>query len=175
MDDLEQGLKRLHEDSTLLRTRTDPAISDFTGCDGISWSVHSLKTTFTCWPSNTAVWTYPAAWPNWNRPSCGKTLCFTKLSSKSTRESKSFDGPHFRPREFFSKWPKNGADLSSSTSETLTTECGVYGDGCLCGCANAAARGRGLEPMARNMTVADIGFLCGCEYLLHDRDGKSGT
>jgi hypothetical protein len=26
--------------------------------------------------------------------------------------------------------------------------------------------------MARNMTLADLGFLSGCRYLLHDRDGK---
>jgi transposase InsO family protein len=32
--------------------------------------------------------------------------------------------------------------------------------------------GRWMEQMARNMTMADIGFLCGCKYLLHDRDGK---
>ena len=31
---------------------------------------------------------------------------------------------------------------------------------------------RWMEQMARNMTLADIGFLCGCRYLLHDRDTK---
>jgi len=29
-----------------------------------------------------------------------------------------------------------------------------------------------MQQMARNMTLADIGFLSGCRYLLHDRDGK---
>jgi putative transposase len=35
--------------------------------------------------------------------------------------------------------------------------------------------GRWMEQMARNMTMAEIGFLCGCKYLLHDRDGKFCT
>ena len=30
-----------------------------------------------------------------------------------------------------------------------------------------------MKQMARNMTLADTGFLCGCKYLLHDRDTKS--
>lgn len=29
-----------------------------------------------------------------------------------------------------------------------------------------------MGQMARNVTLADIGFLCGCRYLLHDRDAK---
>ena len=29
-----------------------------------------------------------------------------------------------------------------------------------------------MKQMARNMTLADTGFLCGCKYLLHDRDTK---
>ena len=29
-----------------------------------------------------------------------------------------------------------------------------------------------LKQMARNMTLADAGFLLGCKYLLHDRDAK---
>jgi len=29
-----------------------------------------------------------------------------------------------------------------------------------------------MEQMARNMRLADIGFLNGCRYLLHDRDAK---
>ena len=29
-----------------------------------------------------------------------------------------------------------------------------------------------MEQMARNVTLAEIGFLCGCRYLLHDRDAK---
>ena len=29
-----------------------------------------------------------------------------------------------------------------------------------------------MEQMARNVTLAEIGFLCGCQYLLHDRDAK---
>jgi hypothetical protein len=29
-----------------------------------------------------------------------------------------------------------------------------------------------MQQMARNVTLADIGFLCGCRYLLHDRDAK---
>ena len=29
-----------------------------------------------------------------------------------------------------------------------------------------------MKQIARNMTVADTGFLCGCKYLLHDRDAK---
>ena len=29
-----------------------------------------------------------------------------------------------------------------------------------------------MEQMARNVTLADIGFLAGCRYLLHDRDAK---
>ena len=29
-----------------------------------------------------------------------------------------------------------------------------------------------MQQMARNMTLADIGFLSGCRYLLHDRDAK---
>ena len=29
-----------------------------------------------------------------------------------------------------------------------------------------------MKQMARNMTMADTGFLCGCKYLLHDRDTK---
>jgi hypothetical protein len=29
-----------------------------------------------------------------------------------------------------------------------------------------------MQQMARNMTLADIGFLGGCRYLLHDRDAK---
>ena len=35
--------------------------------------------------------------------------------------------------------------------------------------------GRWMEQMARNMTMSEIGFLCGCKYLLHDRDGKFCT
>jgi len=31
---------------------------------------------------------------------------------------------------------------------------------------------RWMEQMARNVTLADIGFLGGCRYLLHDRDAK---
>lgn len=31
---------------------------------------------------------------------------------------------------------------------------------------------RWMAQMARNMTLADVGFLSGCRYLLHDRDGK---
>ena len=31
---------------------------------------------------------------------------------------------------------------------------------------------RWMEQMARNMGLADIGFLNGCRYLLHDRDAK---
>jgi len=31
---------------------------------------------------------------------------------------------------------------------------------------------RWMGQMARNVTLADIGFLCGCRYLLHDRDAK---
>jgi putative transposase len=31
---------------------------------------------------------------------------------------------------------------------------------------------RWMEQMARNVTQADIGFLSGCRYLLHDRDAK---
>ncbi|MEO8426827.1 MAG: integrase core domain-containing protein [Verrucomicrobiota bacterium] len=31
---------------------------------------------------------------------------------------------------------------------------------------------RWMEQMARNVTMADIGFLCGCRYLVHDRDTK---
>ena len=29
-----------------------------------------------------------------------------------------------------------------------------------------------MKQMGRNMTLADTGFLCGCRYLLHDRDTK---
>ena len=32
-----------------------------------------------------------------------------------------------------------------------------------------------MKQMARNMTMADTGFLCGCRYLLHDRDTKFCT
>jgi hypothetical protein len=32
-----------------------------------------------------------------------------------------------------------------------------------------------LEQMARNATLADIGFLYGCRYRLHDRDTKFCT
>ena len=32
-----------------------------------------------------------------------------------------------------------------------------------------------MKQMARNMTLADTGFLCGCRYLLHDRDTKFCT
>jgi transposase InsO family protein len=32
-----------------------------------------------------------------------------------------------------------------------------------------------MKQMARNMTLADTGFLRGCRYLLHDRDAKFGT
>ncbi len=35
--------------------------------------------------------------------------------------------------------------------------------------------GRWIEQIARNMSMAEIGFLCGCKYLLHDRDGKFCT
>jgi hypothetical protein len=31
---------------------------------------------------------------------------------------------------------------------------------------------RWMEQMARNVTLAEIGFLCDCRYLLHDRDAK---
>ena len=31
---------------------------------------------------------------------------------------------------------------------------------------------RWMAQMARNVTLADIGFLTGCRYLLHDRDAK---
>ena len=31
---------------------------------------------------------------------------------------------------------------------------------------------RWMGQMARNVTLADIGFLSGCRYLLHDRDAK---
>src|SRR5882724_3576151 len=31
---------------------------------------------------------------------------------------------------------------------------------------------RWMEQMARNMSLADVGFLNGCRYLLHDRDAK---
>ena len=31
---------------------------------------------------------------------------------------------------------------------------------------------RWMRQMARNVTLADIGFLIGCRYLLHDRDTK---
>ena len=31
---------------------------------------------------------------------------------------------------------------------------------------------RWMQHMARNVTLADIGFLNGCRYLLHDRDAK---
>jgi hypothetical protein len=29
-----------------------------------------------------------------------------------------------------------------------------------------------MEQIARNLSLADIGFLNGCRYLLHDRDAK---
>jgi hypothetical protein len=29
-----------------------------------------------------------------------------------------------------------------------------------------------MEQMARNVTLAEAGFLCGCRYLLHNRDAK---
>ncbi len=32
---------------------------------------------------------------------------------------------------------------------------------------------RWMQPMARNISFADTGFLNGCRYLLHDRDAKS--
>ena len=35
--------------------------------------------------------------------------------------------------------------------------------------------GRWMKQMARNVTQADIGFLYGCRYLLHDRDAKFCT
>jgi hypothetical protein len=35
--------------------------------------------------------------------------------------------------------------------------------------------GRWMEQMARNATLAEVGFLCGCRYLLHDRDTKFCT
>jgi transposase InsO family protein len=34
---------------------------------------------------------------------------------------------------------------------------------------------RWMEQMARNVSLADIGFLGGCRYLLHDRDAKFGA
>jgi len=29
-----------------------------------------------------------------------------------------------------------------------------------------------MKQMARNVTLARVGFLCNCRYLLHDRDAK---
>ena len=29
-----------------------------------------------------------------------------------------------------------------------------------------------MQQVARNLTMADVGFLQGCRYLLHDRDAK---
>jgi putative transposase len=42
---------------------------------------------------------------------------------------------------------------------------------CIAGITTAPDR-RWMEQMARNVTLADVGFLNGCRYLLHDRDTK---
>jgi putative transposase len=34
---------------------------------------------------------------------------------------------------------------------------------------------RWREPMARNLSLADVGYLNGCRYLMHDRDAKFGA
>jgi putative transposase len=42
---------------------------------------------------------------------------------------------------------------------------------CIAGMTTSPDR-RWMEQMARNVTLAEAGFLCGCRYLLHDRDAK---
>ena len=42
---------------------------------------------------------------------------------------------------------------------------------CIAGMTTAPDR-RWMEQMARNMSLAEVGFLDGCRYLLHDRDAK---
>ena len=42
---------------------------------------------------------------------------------------------------------------------------------CIAGITTSPDR-RWMEQMARNVTLAEVGFLCGCRYLLHDRDAK---
>ena len=42
---------------------------------------------------------------------------------------------------------------------------------CIAGITTSPDR-RWMEQMARNMSLADVGFLNGCRYLLHDRDAK---
>ncbi len=42
---------------------------------------------------------------------------------------------------------------------------------CIAGITTSPDR-QWTEQMARNVTLAEIGFLCGCQYLLHDRDAK---
>lgn len=42
---------------------------------------------------------------------------------------------------------------------------------CIAGITTSPDRGW-MEQMARNMSLADVGFLNGCRYLLHDRDAK---
>src|SRR6266436_7314439 len=42
---------------------------------------------------------------------------------------------------------------------------------CIAGITTSPDR-QWMEQMARNVTLAEIGFLCGCRYLLHDRDAK---
>ena len=45
---------------------------------------------------------------------------------------------------------------------------------CIAGMTTSPDR-RWMEQMARNVTLAEVGFLHGCRYLLHDRDAKFGA
>ena len=42
---------------------------------------------------------------------------------------------------------------------------------CIAGITTSPDR-QWMEQMARNVTLAEVGFLCNCRYLLHDRDAK---